>query len=41
VAVTFERARDRMVATPGVLREEYLGHCRFVELKGGYGWQDG
>jgi protein-L-isoaspartate(D-aspartate) O-methyltransferase len=25
----------------GVLREEYLGHCRFVELKGGYGWQDG
>lgn len=25
----------------GVLVEEYLGHCRFVELKGAYGWQDG
>lgn len=25
----------------GVLVEEYLGHCRFVELKGVYGWQDG
>jgi protein-L-isoaspartate(D-aspartate) O-methyltransferase len=25
----------------GVLAEEYLGHCRFVELKGTYGWQDG
>jgi protein-L-isoaspartate(D-aspartate) O-methyltransferase len=25
----------------GVLTEEYLGNCRFVELKGVYGWQDG
>jgi protein-L-isoaspartate(D-aspartate) O-methyltransferase len=24
----------------GVLVEEYLGHCRFVELKGAYGWPD-
>jgi protein-L-isoaspartate(D-aspartate) O-methyltransferase len=25
----------------GVLVEEYLGHCRFVELKGVHGWGDG
>jgi len=25
----------------GVLAEEYLGNCRFVELKGVYGWSDG
>jgi protein-L-isoaspartate(D-aspartate) O-methyltransferase len=25
----------------GVLAEEYLGHCRFVELKGVHGWRDG
>ena len=25
----------------GVLVEEYLGNCRFVELKGVYGWSDG
>jgi len=25
----------------GMLVEDYLGHCRFVELKGAYGWQDG
>jgi protein-L-isoaspartate(D-aspartate) O-methyltransferase len=25
----------------GMLGEEYLGNCRFVELKGVYGWSDG
>jgi len=40
-------ARDEQVlvrirrTSDGVLAEEYLGHCRFVELKGAYGWQDG
>lgn len=37
-----EQVLVRLRRTPdGMLGEEYLGNCRFVELKGVYGWSDG
>jgi protein-L-isoaspartate(D-aspartate) O-methyltransferase len=30
----------RLRREPGGLREEYLGECRFVKLRGSYGWEE-
>jgi protein-L-isoaspartate(D-aspartate) O-methyltransferase len=30
----------RLRKTPGGLKEEYFGECRFVKLRGAYGWED-